>query len=97
MGGGLSQVCAAETSKPLAVVEFPKFQTGIFVEWKSPWESIQYTSSGCKERQFCKWPFGQAANAVVANFSSCKQSNNQLKYQNSFRPAQGHKQNTNIL
>ena len=71
-------------SNPLAVVEFPKFQTGIFVEWKSPWESIQCTSSGCKERQFCKWPFGQAANAVVGNFSSCKQSNNQLKYQNSF-------------
>ena len=34
--GGLGRVCATGMYRSIVHVEFPKFQTGIFVEWKSP-------------------------------------------------------------
>ena len=33
--GGLGRVCANEMYSFIELVEFPKFQTGIFVEWKA--------------------------------------------------------------
>ena len=32
--GGLGRVCVTEMDRSIEHVEFPKFQTGIFVEWK---------------------------------------------------------------
>ena len=34
--GGLGQVCATGMYRSIEHVKFPKFQTGIFVEWKAP-------------------------------------------------------------
>ena len=34
--GGLGRVWAAGMYRPVRQVEFPKFRTGIFVEWKAP-------------------------------------------------------------
>ena len=34
--GGLGRVCATGMYSSIGQVEFPKFQTGIFVEWKVP-------------------------------------------------------------
>ena len=34
--GGLGRVCATGMYRSIGHVEFPKFQTGIFVEWKAP-------------------------------------------------------------
>ena len=34
--GGLVRVCATGMYRSIGHVEFPKFQTGIFVEWKAP-------------------------------------------------------------
>ena len=34
--GGLGPVCAIGIYRSIGHVEFPKFQTGIFVEWKAP-------------------------------------------------------------
>ena len=34
--GGLGRVCATGMYFPIRQVEFPKFRTGIFVEWKAP-------------------------------------------------------------
>ena len=34
--GGLGRVCATGMYRSIEHVEFPKFQTGIFVEWKAP-------------------------------------------------------------
>ena len=34
--GGLGRVCATGMYRSSEHVEFPKFQTGIFVEWKAP-------------------------------------------------------------
>ena len=34
--GGLGRVCATGMYRSIGHVEFPKFQTGIFVEWKPP-------------------------------------------------------------
>ena len=36
MRGGLGRVCATGMYRSIEHVEFPKFQTGIFVEWKAP-------------------------------------------------------------
>ena len=38
--GGLSWVCATGMYRSNGRVEFPKFQTGIFVEWKAPWVKV---------------------------------------------------------
>ena len=35
MRGGLGQVCATGMYRSIGQVEFPKLQTGIFVEWKA--------------------------------------------------------------
>ena len=35
MRGGLGQVCATGMYRSIGQVEFPKFQTGIFVKWKA--------------------------------------------------------------
>ena len=37
--GGLGQVCVTGMYLSVGHVKFPKFQTGIFVEWKSPLNS----------------------------------------------------------
>ena len=37
--GGLGRVCATGMYRSIEHVKFPKFQTGIFVEWKAPPES----------------------------------------------------------
>ena len=34
--GGLGRVCATGMYRSIEHVRFPKFQTGIFVEWKAP-------------------------------------------------------------
>ena len=34
--GGLGRVCATGMYRSIEHVKFPKFQTGIFVEWKAP-------------------------------------------------------------
>ena len=34
--GGLGRVCATGMYRSTEHVKFPKFQTGIFVEWKAP-------------------------------------------------------------
>ena len=34
--GGLGQVCATGMYRSIRQLKFPKFQTGIFVEWKAP-------------------------------------------------------------
>ena len=43
--GGLGRVCATGIYRSIVQVEFPKFQTGIFVEWKAPrvkvWASLK--------------------------------------------------------
>ena len=36
MHGGLGRVCETGMYRSIEHVEFPKFQTGIFVEWKAP-------------------------------------------------------------
>ena len=36
MHSGLGQACATGLCSSIGHVEFPKFQTGIFVEWKAP-------------------------------------------------------------
>ena len=38
--GGLGRVCATGMYRSTGHVEFPKIQTGIFVEWKAPLVSI---------------------------------------------------------
>ena len=35
--GGLGRVCATGMYRSIEHAKFPKFQTGIFVEWKAPW------------------------------------------------------------
>ena len=37
--GGLGRVCATGMYRSIEHVKFPKFQTGIFVEWKAPFNS----------------------------------------------------------
>ena len=37
--GGLGRVCATGMHRSTEHVNFPKFQTGIFVEWKAPQET----------------------------------------------------------
>ena len=37
--GGLGRVCVTRMYRSIGHVEFPKFQTGIFVEWKAPFIS----------------------------------------------------------
>ena len=39
--GGLGRVCATGMYRSIEHVKFPKFQTGIFVEWKAP---LNFTS-----------------------------------------------------
>ena len=34
-GDGLGQVCATGMYRSIGQVKFPKFQTGIFIEWKT--------------------------------------------------------------
>ena len=34
--GGLGRVCGTGMYRSIEHVKFPKFQTGIFVEWKAP-------------------------------------------------------------
>ena len=34
--GGLGRVCATGIYRSIELAKFPKFQTGIFVEWKAP-------------------------------------------------------------
>ena len=34
--GGLGRVCATGMYRSIEHLRFPKFQTGIFVEWKAP-------------------------------------------------------------
>ena len=34
--GGLGRVCATGMYRSIEHLKFPKFQTGIFVEWKPP-------------------------------------------------------------
>ena len=41
--GGLGRVCANGMYSSIGHVEFPKFQTGIFVEWKAPIVSLNTT------------------------------------------------------
>ena len=36
MCSGLGWVCATQMYRSIGQMEFPKFQTGIFVEWKAP-------------------------------------------------------------
>ena len=36
MRGGLGLICAARMYHSIGHMEFPKFHTGIFVEWKAP-------------------------------------------------------------
>ena len=36
MRGGLGRICAARMYRSIGYVEFPKFHTGSFVEWKAP-------------------------------------------------------------
>ena len=38
MRGALVRVCATGMYRSIGHVEFPKFRTGIFVEWKEPKE-----------------------------------------------------------
>ena len=38
--GGLGRVCATGMYRSIGHVEFPKFQTGIFVDWKAPFLSL---------------------------------------------------------
>ena len=38
--GGLGRVCATGMYRSIEHVKFPKFQTGIFVEWKAPLKSF---------------------------------------------------------
>ena len=38
--GGLGRVCATGMYRSIGHVEFPKFQTGIFVDWKVPFLSL---------------------------------------------------------
>jgi len=37
--GGLGRVCATGMYRSIEHVKLPKFQTGIFVEWKAPEDS----------------------------------------------------------
>ena len=39
--GGLGRVCAAGMYRSIGHVTFPKFQTGIFVEWKAPLVTVE--------------------------------------------------------
>ena len=39
--GGLGQVCATGMYRSIKQVEFPKFQTAIFVEWKAPFSFLK--------------------------------------------------------
>ena len=41
--GGLGRVCATGMYSSIGHVEFPKFQTVIFVEWKAPTVSLNTT------------------------------------------------------
>ena len=41
--GGLGRVCATGMYRSIEHVKFPKFQTGIFVEWKAPLYILQET------------------------------------------------------
>ena len=34
--GGLGRVCATGMYRSIEHLKFPKFQTGVFVEWKAP-------------------------------------------------------------
>ena len=45
--GGLGLVCATGMYCSIEHVKFPKFQTGVFVEWKAPqlWERLMYRSN----------------------------------------------------
>ena len=36
MHGGLGRDCVTRMYRSIGHVEFPKFQTGMFVEWKAP-------------------------------------------------------------
>ena len=38
--GGLGRVCATGMYRSIEHVKFPKFQTGIFVEWKVPSKTL---------------------------------------------------------
>ena len=38
--GGLGRVCATGMYRSIEHVKFPKFQTGIFVEWKAPFDTF---------------------------------------------------------
>ena len=42
--GGLGRVCATEMYRSIGHVEFPKSQTGIFVEWKATLVSEMFPS-----------------------------------------------------
>ena len=41
--GGLGRVCATGMYRSIEHVEFPKFETGIFVEWKAPLQTQKHT------------------------------------------------------
>ena len=55
--GGLGRVCATGMYRSIEHVKFPKFQTGIFVEWKAPYVPLtNITESripGVESRQDC--------------------------------------------
>ena len=42
--GGSSRVCATGMYRSIGHVTFPKFQTGIFVEWKAPLGTVSRKS-----------------------------------------------------
>ena len=47
MRGGLGRVCATGMHRSIEHVKFPKFQTGIFVKWKAPNNSLRAPWKSC--------------------------------------------------
>ena len=56
--GGLGRVCATGMYRSIEHLKFPKFQTGIFVEWKAPLMILEMIFLlPCKVFSKFRWPF----------------------------------------
>ena len=53
--GGLGRVCATGMYRSIEHVKFPKFQTGIFVEWKAPLVLLSHSIWHHCKRGYVDW------------------------------------------
>jgi len=72
--GGLDRVCATGMYLSIGHVEFPKFQTEIFVEWKAPCLSL-VALKGKREKDNVKimerrWPLSNSVSSIPPDFAT---------------------------